>query len=263
MKSHRSGLALLDAVVEQPFTPTPRPSEIGLRSLDFFTPANPLIIGFGHKRGSGKDTAGAYLAKHYNAHRVAFADPIKVGAMITYGLTHEQCFGEKKNDVDPFWGTTPGKLQQIEGSDLHRLELAELMPERFGDMDLWVRMAERRINALTNRLFVITDVRFPNEAEKIKKMGGLLVRVDCEFEERMRRLGDDPDNPSRDDSHISETALDGYADWDFILDNNGTLDDLKEGVETILRHAPVEAGLIEPFEAKDEMVDFEPRKKAA
>lgn len=57
-------------------------------------------------------------------------------------------------------------------------------------------------------MWVVTDVRFPNEAQVIKDNGGLVVRVN---------------RPSvvSTDTHESETALDNYTDFDavFINDN--------------------------------------------
>ena len=36
------------------------------------------------------------------------------------------------------------------------------------------------------------------------------------------------------DNHFSETALDSYQDWDYVIDNNGTIEDLIEQVKQIL-----------------------------
>lgn len=66
--------------------------------------------------------------------------------------------------------------------------------------------------------WIITDVRFPNEAESVKANGGLLVRV-----ERNSLTG----------NHPSETALDGYSDWDFIIQNHGTILDLRNEVARV------------------------------
>lgn len=64
--------------------------------------------------------------------------------------------------------------------------------------------------------WIITDVRFENEAEAIKNKNGILVRVE--------RFGIKPIN-----SHLSETALDSYK-FDHVLINNSSIDDLKETI---------------------------------
>lgn len=56
--------------------------------------------------------------------------------------------------------------------------------------------------------WIITDVRFPNEADVIKKKGGLLIRTN------------NPDYMPYDNEHYSETALDNYKGFDQIITNN-------------------------------------------
>ena len=60
---------------------------------------------------------------------------------------------------------------------------------------------------------VISDVRFPNEAEAILSRGGKLVRL-------VRLSGVEKRN-SNSSRHLSETALDNWKDWDYVLKNNG------------------------------------------
>ena len=67
---------------------------------------------------------------------------------------------------------------------------------------------------------IITDVRFPNEAELVRELDGVLIRV-----ERDTGL---------DDTHDSETALDDYDHFDFRLKNDGSLDDLETAVVEIV-----------------------------
>lgn len=67
--------------------------------------------------------------------------------------------------------------------------------------------------------WLITDVRFPNEAKAIKDRGGLLIRVER------------PGTSSGD--HPSETSLDSYQYWDYLIINDGSIQDLVEKVKTI------------------------------
>lgn len=70
--------------------------------------------------------------------------------------------------------------------------------------------------------WIITDTRFPNEANAVKERGGINVRVTRPFKSDMHG------------QHPSETALDNYKAWDYIIDNNGTIEDLIKKVEEIL-----------------------------
>lgn len=69
--------------------------------------------------------------------------------------------------------------------------------------------------------WIIADVRFPNEVEAIKKRGGLVFRV-CN-----NRITDT-------DNHPSETSLDNYLDWDEIIDNSSSIENLIHKVQAIL-----------------------------
>jgi hypothetical protein len=68
--------------------------------------------------------------------------------------------------------------------------------------------------------WIITDTRFSNEADAIKKAGGILIRVD--------RPGIAPVN-----AHPSETGLDNYQ-FDEYITNDGDLKKLTETVKEIL-----------------------------
>jgi len=67
--------------------------------------------------------------------------------------------------------------------------------------------------------WIVTDARFPNEAEVIKDKGGYLIRVNRK------------EAPRSD--HPSETSLDSWV-FDYVIDNNGTLKQLEERVWKIL-----------------------------
>ena len=73
--------------------------------------------------------------------------------------------------------------------------------------------------------WIITDVRFPNESEAIKKRNGILIRVNR--------------NSNEVSNHESEIALDDYAGFDYIIENNGTIEELIEKVRQILQREKV------------------------
>ena len=77
-----------------------------------------------------------------------------------------------------------------------------------------------------NEKVIITDVRFPNELEAIKKRNGITIRINRDLVERTGKLIPGPE-------HISETALDD-AKFDYVIENNGTIEELIEQVKKIL-----------------------------
>jgi len=72
--------------------------------------------------------------------------------------------------------------------------------------------------------WIITDVRFPNEAQAIKDRGGIVIRVNRYDENGM---------PYKTlNNHPSETALDEY-EFDHVIDNDGSIEELVEKVKQL------------------------------
>lgn len=162
------------------------------------------IIGFGHKARQGKDEAAKAIMEAHGGHldirRYGFADALKrevagreADLCGEHGIPYEP--ENKHRSLLQFWG-------------MHR---------RAEDKDYWVKRIQEKIEEENPEVAIITDVRFPNEHEFIRSIGGTLVCV-------VRRGFHDPAvNPG----HISETALDGYA-WDFHIDvSDGDMDGLR------------------------------------
>jgi hypothetical protein len=77
--------------------------------------------------------------------------------------------------------------------------------------------------------WIITDVRFKNEAEIIKKRGGIIIRLNGD--PNNSRVGDD-----RNMSHQSEIDLDGYDRFDYIYDNVPPISNLKNFVKEVSKN---------------------------
>ena len=77
--------------------------------------------------------------------------------------------------------------------------------------------------------WIITDTRFPNEADAVKSRGGINIRLN-----RPNPKGIINDFENSDiNLHPSETALDNYT-FDYVIDNTGTIEDLIIKVKEIL-----------------------------
>jgi hypothetical protein len=73
--------------------------------------------------------------------------------------------------------------------------------------------------------WIITDVRFPNEKKVIEDKGGITIRVYRDLHNGNAHIAPIP--------HESEIALDN-AEFDYVIDNNGTIEELIEKVKEIL-----------------------------
>uniref|UniRef100_UPI0025C6BA94 deoxynucleotide monophosphate kinase family protein n=1 Tax=Cecembia sp. TaxID=1898110 RepID=UPI0025C6BA94 len=85
------------------------------------------------------------------------------------------------------------------------------------DENIWVDVVRRKIKALDSYSVVVTDVRFQNEAALIKELGGVILQVQREGLDGVGIQG-----------HSSEVGRGVHAD--FVVVNDGTLDQLKEKV---------------------------------
>lgn len=178
------------------------------------------VVGFGHKAQVGKDTSAKYLEcqSSRKVKRVAFADKLKEVTMDLFDLSYEQCYGpqEVKEAVDPRYGKTPRELMQGVGEKLR--EVYE---------HVWVDYVfNKTIPPLEESgydCFAISDVRYPNEGDRIHHFQGEVARID-------RIAG----GCSVGADHPSETAMEDYEDWDFIIDNNGTFEELYAQVDDLM-----------------------------
>ena len=102
-------------------------------------------------------------------------------------------------------GITPRYIMQVYGT--------EVMRTLFND-NYWVDTVIGKINKFGMAYHTISDVRFPNEISRIKE------RFPSDKVVSIRILRGEYSA----DRHPSETALDNYTEWDYIIDNNGSLD---------------------------------------
>jgi len=110
-------------------------------------------------------------------------------------------------------------LLQIYGTDIAR--------KRFDD-EFWVkRMAERINNDNKSDVIIVTDVRFPNELEGIHNYIKTRRIIPIRIERNIDRH-----NIAKE--HESEIALDDYKFFEYVVDNNGTLENLKDSSKTMV-----------------------------
>ncbi len=162
-----------------------------------------MLIGISGKKRSGKDTVGAMVVEWLNEHgfdaaQVAFADQLKDEVAEATGVNRrmQEMDKERWRPILQWWGV-------------------EFRRHYFGQ-DYWVSKMTQKLLAMDEDLAVVTDVRFRDEADFIRASGGFVVRVERET--------------GLQDSHSSETDLDGYSEFQATLSNDGTLDDLEEKV---------------------------------
>ena len=170
------------------------------------------LIGLTGKIGSGKDTVGAILTETYNYRRVAFADSLKKLAYDLNPIVFEHTTEEGLCSVrlQEFVDSQGWEAAKRDNTEVRRTlqALGVAARDNLG-YNVWVDAVRSQLVEAENPV-VVTDVRFPNEAQIITHLGGSVYRV--------VRPGYDGD------SHATETALDKY---EFpTIDNSGSIEDL-------------------------------------
>jgi hypothetical protein len=204
------------------------------------------IVGFGFKARSGKDTIADHLVREHGFRKGSFVQAMKEACRTIFGFNDDQLFGKLKEKVDPFWnerlkiyhyagGIVPA--DRVEVPEPEVLEtygeplpitprlVMQLMGTEAGrnvfGQDLWVHAFLRACASSGHDRWVVSDVRFPNEANAILAAGGQVYRVD--------RPGAGATGGAA--NHPTETALLGYDRWSDVIQNDFTLPDLFRKVE--------------------------------
>lgn len=159
------------------------------------------IIGLSGKIGAGKTTFSNYLQTKYEGLEPhSFAENIRQMMAIFINRPVDRLRSATDKETMTCMGKTVGVLLQELGTEVGR----KVNP------DAWVLSLFEYYDRETS-YWIIDDVRFPNEADFIKKMGGCVIRLNGD-------PGNVRKNSTRDLNHISETALDDYTDFDVVID---------------------------------------------
>ena len=184
--------------------PCPPPSDV----RDAWMSEMTVLIGLMGCIGAGKTTAAEILSCNFGLTEYAMADPIKRIAMVL-GFTRSEVYGtqDEKRAPSMRWGVSARSFLQRFGTDVCGTYLPTLLPEL---ANVWIRLFEHFL--ADHPAVVVSDVRFLDEAEMIRRHGGILIHIVRELETI--------------DTHRSETEQ-GHITAEYTLLNNGTLSDLE------------------------------------
>ena len=214
------------------------------------------LIGISGRIGSGKDTVGTiiqYLQEEDEWNNFSdfvcdpafgeweirkFADKLKDIVCMLIGCTREQLEDTtfKNTPMNSNWDdshgiNTPRELLQILGTNcgrdmIHPNIWVNSLFVDYKPLDDTLRSSMGNVidySACPYPNWIITDLRFPNELDAIKKRNGITIRVN----RQTHTIG------GKVILHDSETALDD-ATFDYVINNDGTISDLIEEVRRIL-----------------------------
>lgn len=211
----------------------------------------PRVIGVNGFAGSGKDTVAQYFIQNHGYRRISMADAVKDVLTVVFGWDRQMLQGDTpesrkwREQPDPYWSEvmgedfTPRLAMQRTGTELFRNTM---------HTDIWCHVVRRQILS-NNDKWIIPDLRFSNEIDIVQDLDGDMIEVQRgeqpvwyknASEQNITDYHLGPDNHITvrmemmyPDLHPSEYKWIGINNPKYILNNNGTLDDLYRQLEEL------------------------------
>lgn len=171
------------------------------------------ILAFGHQKRVGKDTASGFVSQYLRVEKgvkrvkkAGFADKLKDVCHQLYGwagLRDREFYEQPENFhlkevILPKLGKTPRQIWISFGNEVKAATY----------YDTWL---DYLLQATEADWLIVSDMRFPNEADRIRELGGLVVKITRPSIPHTSDAADDP--------------LLSYQNWSAHIINDGSLAD--------------------------------------
>lgn len=170
----------------------------------------PIIFIICGKARTGKNTVSDIIKNYYKN-------------SITFSYTkYLKEYAKMISDWDGSEETKPRELLQTLGTDIIKNQI---------DNKLLIRRTIEDINVLSHYkdVIIISGARRKDEIDDIKKVYDNVIAIKVYKDKLSDKL---TDNENR---HITETDLDDYTDFDYEINNDSNINELKDKVYSILK----------------------------
>ena len=178
-----------------------------------------MVIGLSGKIRSGKSRIAKIIKKTYEKNGLrceikSFAQPLYEIISRLYDADIKTIKRDKRNNY-PIYINTYSVNSGLKLSNYREiLQTIGNTARDYGDQDIWVNAlfgtdCEKAVRDMANNnvaCWVVDDLRFPNEAQRILECNGLLIRVNRPDAEK--------------NEHIVENSLNDWDDWDLIIEDD-------------------------------------------
>ena len=178
-----------------------------------------LIAITGFKR-SGKDVVSDYISRKYGYNHVKISSKLKSIIKVAFDLTNDDLESCKKDTINKDLDVSPRVLMDFFGTHVFQYELNKVMPNI--GRKYWINDLMKKWK---NDPIVISDLRFHHEVDEIQKNTCIIMRVN--------RASVGTDTHLVSEKEISELKV------DYELDNNGTLEDLYNQIDVIMKRIDI------------------------
>jgi hypothetical protein len=175
---------------------------------------HPKIYLLSGKARNGKDTTAEFLKKFYEADgkKVIYS---RAGKYIKFYASEMTGWDGKEE-------TKPRQLLQELGTDVirNKLNKADMLIER--------QLDDIEIYSYFYDAIIVPDIRLPKEIDSVKAKFDNVVAI------HINRINFESDLSSNQQSHITETAMDNYTNFDYEVTND-TLEQLEKDIYKIYK----------------------------
>lgn len=223
-----------------------------------------MIIGIGGKLKHGKTTIANILIEKFGYKKISFGDPLKkiLSIALKEYFTLDDFYDQQikdltfnkytsypeivltKHQIDRLicaininYNLTSTEMEIIREwfNNEKFTSLRDLM-QRFGtdlcrnliNNNIWVDTLQKQLSFNfnnKNNKFISDDIRFLNERKMIHNLNGILILIKRDL-------------PEYENKHSSELSLGEDKEYNIIIDNNSSLDDLKNKIDILVSIHP-------------------------
>jgi|TARA_Y100000296_G_C5069826_1_gene204301 energy-coupling factor transporter ATP-binding protein EcfA2 len=172
-----------------------------------------MVIGISGKIKSGKSRVAKTLSKILKEEGKqvkikSFAQPLYEVVSRLYDTDIKTIKKDKQENLPIYIHTRTTNSGMVMTNYREILQTIGNTARDYGDSDIWVNALfgyeNRKIN--NGDCWIIDDMRYLNEAQRIRDLNGILIRVERDLHQP--------------NEHIAENSLDTWGDWDLIIENN-------------------------------------------
>lgn len=202
-----------------------------------------MRIGLAGKMASGKDTIGLTLRENKDKEMLllSFAGGLRDEIAETLKEIKNNNFTKPDSMPDDLYELLVEESKEDKINVYKRTNRMRQILQKYGtdfrrkEKDsYWVDKLEETIINNSDKSICITDARFENELDMLKRQGFYLVKINISDKEQEKRLKQRDGNAIKRIKHVSESAFEDYKGFDLEIDNDNKIPD--EAVEEILEN---------------------------
>lgn len=200
-----------------------------------------MIVGISGKIGSGKNEVADMISYLHFVNPDGTFEQFQKQQWLRNKYNENRVFREAENKlpgIHSFAGNLKRCVAICTGVDYHDLEKRSLKSTQISWLDISFRQLLQALGEAVrcqinenfwvhsmlatyqdSDFWIVSDVRYKNEADELLSRGALLIRINRELD--------------NSDTHQSEVDLDCYDKFSYVIDNNGSLEDLYTKVKEI------------------------------